>query len=122
MAATATEFALFLEPKLSNIWHDPFPPHASKYARVMNVREMNKNTITDAKMAGFGPMQSQPDGDSVTYDDPIAPISKAYTYAVRALGYKVQERLWMNDLYDEVERLEEDLKDSARDDVETSAA
>ena len=122
MAATAAEFALFLEPKLSNIWHDPDSPFASVYSRVMNVRDMNKNTITDAKLAGFGSMQSQPDGDSVTYDDPISPVSKAYTYAVRALGYKVHERLWMNDLYDEVERFEEDLKDSAQDDIETSAA
>ena len=122
MAMTAAEFALFLEPKLSNIWHNVGDPVASKYSRVMNIRDMNKNTVTDAKLGGFGAMQTQPDGDSVTYDDPLAPISKAYTYAVKALGYKVQERLWMNDLYDEVERFEEDLRDSANDDVETSGA
>lgn len=122
MASTAAEFALFLEPKLSNIWHDAFPAEASVYSKVMNIRDMNKNTITDAKMAGFGNMQNQPDGDSVTYDNPIAPISKSYTYAVRALGYKVHERLWMNDLYGEVEAFEEDLKDSAKDDIETSGA
>lgn len=122
MASTAAEFALFLEPKLSNIWHDAFPGDAEKYSKVMNVRDMNKNTITDAKLAGFGSLQSQPDGDRIVYDDPISPVSKAYTYAVRGLGYKVHERLWMNDLYGEVERFEEDLKDSAKDDVETSAA
>lgn len=122
MASTAAEFALFMEPKLSNIWHDAFPADASVYAKVMNIREMNKNTITDAKMAGFGSMQPQPDGDSVTYDNPIAPISKSYTYSVRALGYKVHERLWMNDLYGEVEELEGDLLDSVRDDIETSGA
>ena len=122
MASTAAEFALFLEPKLSNIWHDVFPAESSVYSRVMNVRDMNKNTVHDAKMAGFGNLQAQPDGDRITYDDPIAPISKSYTYAVRGLGYKVHERLWMNDLYDEVTRFEEDLKDAARDDVETSGA
>lgn len=122
MASTAAEFALLLEPKLSNIWHDAFPPEASVYSKVMNVRDMNKNTITDAKMAGFGPMQSQPDGDVVVYDDPIAPVSTSYTYGVRALGYKVHERLWMNDLYGEVERLENDLVDATKDDIETSAA
>ena len=122
MAATAAEFALFLEPKLSNIWHDAFPADDSKYSKVMNVRDMNKNTVTDAKLAGFGSLQTQPDGDSVTYDDPIAPDDKTYTYIVRALGYRVHERLWMNDLYGEVERFENDLKDAAMDDVETSAA
>src|SRR5688572_23228461 len=122
MASTAAEFALFLEPKLSNIWHDPFPGEDDVYSKVMNVRDMNKNTVTDAKLAGFGALQPQPDGDQIVYDDPIAPVSKAYTYAMRALGYKIHERLWRNDLYSEVERFESDLKDSAKDDVETSGA
>lgn len=121
MAATAAEFAAFLEPKLSNIWHDAFPAHESKFARVFNIRDMQKNTITDAKLAGFGSLQNQADGDEVQFDDPIAPVEKSYTYFVRALAYRVHERLWRNDLYGEVERFEEDLMDSSRDDVEVSA-
>lgn len=122
MAVTAAEFALFMEPKLSNIWHDAFPAEEDKYPQIYNIRDMTKNTVTDAKMAGFGSLQGQPDGDSVTYDDPIAPIEKSYTYFVRALGYRIHERIWMNDLYGEVERLEADLQDAAKDDAETSAA
>lgn len=122
MAITAAEFALFLEPKLSNIWHDAFPTEVSKYSQVMNVRDMNKRTITDAKLAGFGSLQAQAEGDEVVYDDPIAPVSKTYTYSVRALGYRVQEGIWIDDQYDEVKRFERDLMDSGKDDVETSAA
>jgi hypothetical protein len=121
MAATAQEFQDFLEPKLSNIWHDAFPGFESKFAQVYNIRDMPKNTITDAKMAGFGSLQDQPDGARVVFDDPIAPITKAYTYGVRALAYRVHERLWRNDLYDEVDALERDLMDSAKDDAETAA-
>ena len=120
MAATPQEFADLLEPKLSNIWHDAFPAFTSDLSRVYNVRDMPKNTITDAKLAGFGPLQDQPDGDAVRYDDPIAPVTKSYTYAVRALAYRIVERLWRNDLYGEVERFEDDLKDAARDDIESS--
>lgn len=122
MAATAAEFALLLEPKLSNIWHDAFEPEVSKFPNVMNIRDMNKNTVTDAKMAGFGSLQSQPDGDSIIYDDPIAPIEQTYTWFTRGLGYRIHERLWVGDLYGEVAALEADLMDSARDDAETSAA
>lgn len=121
MAATAAEFALFLEPKLEEIWHDAFPAVDSKLSQVFNVETMTKNTKHVAKLSGFGPMQNQPDGDEVTFDDPIAPVSKSYNYSVKALGYKVHERLWLNDLYGEVERFERDLKDSAEDDVETAA-
>lgn len=122
MAATAAEFADFLEPKLSNIWHDSYPSQESVWQMCFNVRDMNKNTITDAELAGFGGLQSQADGDEVVFDDPISPRTKAYTYAVNALAYRVHERLWRNDLYGEVERFEEDLMDSAKDDVEQAAA
>lgn len=121
MASTAAEFAVLLEPKLSNIWHDPDAPEESKFSRVFNIRDMNKNTITDLEMAGFGPMQTQPDGDSITYDDPTGTREKSYTYFVRGLGYKVHERLWRNDLYGEVASFERDLMDSAVDDTEQSA-
>lgn len=122
MAITAAEFQLLLEPKLSNIWHDEQPADADVYPELFNVRDMNKNTITDARIAGFGSLQAQADGDEVVYDDPIAPQTKAYTYAVRALGYKIQDRIWRYDLYGEVERFERDLMDSAKDDAETAAA
>ena len=121
MAVTAQQFALFLEPKLSNVWHDAFEADPSKFDQVFNIRDMNKNTITDAEMAGFGALQAQADGAEVVFDDPIAPTSHEYTYIVRALGYQVHERMRINDLYGEIDRLERDLADSAKDDAETSA-
>lgn len=121
MAITAANFLDFLEPGLSNIWHDPYDAEESKYNRFMNVRQMDKNTVTDLEMGGFGALQNQPDGDSIVYDEPTSTRKKSYTYAVRGLGYKIHERLWMNDLYGQVERFERDLKDAAMDDVETSA-
>ena len=122
MAISASQFRDLLEPGLSNIWHDSFDAEDSKFGRYMNIRQMDKNTITDLKMAGFGNLQDQNDGASVIYDDPTGVEKKAYTYSVRALGYKIQERMWMNDLYGQVETFERDLRDAARDDVETSAA
>ena len=121
MAVTAAQFALFLEPKLSNVWHDAFEAEPSKFDKVFNIRDMNKNTITDAEMAGFGALQPQADGAEVVFDDPIAPRELSYTYIVRALGYQVHERMRINDLYGEIDRLERDLADSAKDDAEASA-
>jgi hypothetical protein len=122
MAATAAEFADFLEPKLSNIWHDAFPAYESKFPRLFNVRDMEKNTITDKEVAGFGSLQTQLDGAEVIFDDAIDGGTRTYTYAVKALAYKVHERLWRNDLYGEVEKFERDLMDSSNDDAETAAA
>ena len=122
MAITAQEFSLLLEPKLSNIWHDEQPSEEEVYPKLFNVRDMDKATITDARLAGFGSLQAQSDGDELVYDDPISPQEKSYTYAVRGLGYKIQDRIWRYDLYGEVERFERDLMDSAKDDAETAAA
>ena len=122
MAATAAEFQDLLEPKYSNIWHDSWPKYPSKYSEVFNIRSMEKNTITDTENAGFGSLQTQTDGAEVTFDDPIRGNDVEYTYIVRALAYKIHERLWRNDLYDEVDKFEKDLMDSSADDIETSAA
>lgn len=122
MAATAAEFADFLEPKLSNIWHDAYDKFDLKYPKVFNTRDMPKNTMTDAELGGFGSLQTQNDGSEVTFDNPLSPRTKSYTYSVKALAYKVHERLWRNDLYGEVERFEKDLMDAANDDMESAAA
>jgi len=121
MAATAAGFAELLEPKLSNVWHDAFPAFESMFARAFNIRDMDKNTITDALMGGFGPLQNQADGDDIKFDDPLGVDEQTYTYVVKGLAYRVHERLWRNDLYGEVERFERDLMDTARDDAEQTA-
>ena len=59
MASTAQEFADLLEPKLSNIWHDAYPARESVFPQLFNIRDMNKMTVTDAKLAGFGSLQDQ---------------------------------------------------------------
>lgn len=122
MAATAQEFADFLEPKFSNIWHDAFPKFESRIGRVFNSRTMDKNTITDLELGGFGPAQTQNDGAEITFDDPLTTRERAYLYRVRGLAYRVHERLWKFDLYGEVEKWEQDLLDSMRDDLEQSGA
>lgn len=122
MAATAQEFADFLEPGLSNIWHDAFPKFESRLARVYNKRKMEKNTITDKEMAGFGDPQTQNDGAEITFDEPTGLRTKTYTYRVRGLAYRVHERLWKWDLYGEVEKWERDLADSLQNDLEQAGA
>ena len=61
-------------------------------------------------------------GDNPSLDDPLEPVSVTYTYSVRALGYAIHERIWMNDLFGEVRKFEQDLMDAARDDSETAGA
>jgi len=119
---TAAEFADLLEPQLSDIWHDNWPKYDTVYDKVLNVQTIDKNTITNKEFAGFGSLQNQPDGAEVIFDDPIDGNTNTHTYAVKALAYKIHERLILNDLYNEVDKFEKDLMDSSNDDIETAAA
>jgi hypothetical protein len=118
---TAGQFQLLTEPDLSNIWHDSFPEIEEQFSAIFNIRDMERLKITDAKMAGFGPLQVQAEGGSVIYDEAIAPVTRDYESVVRALGYKISDKLIRGELYGEVNLLERDLLRSSKDDMEQFA-
>lgn len=121
MTITATQFLLFMEPGLRNIWHESWPPRELQYVDVLNIGSMTKATETDAKLGGFGPLSEQLEGEAVIYQDPLTPITTNYTYIVKASGYRVTDRMIRDELYGQTERFERDLMAAVRDDQEQTA-
>ena len=121
MAMTASQFSLLLAPGLSNIWFDPFENAGSEFDKLFNIRDMQKVTETDAKMSGFGGLQTQDEGQSIVYQDAIPPISRDYDFTNRASGYKITEKLQDWELYGQIAKLEGALREAAEFDVETFA-
>ena len=70
-------------------------------------------------MAGFGPSVEIAEGGDVTYDEAISPVTRRYDIVKRGLGYKITDKLWMNDAYGEVQKFEGDLRRADADDTET---
>lgn len=120
MTITSTQFVLFLEPGIRNIWHESWPPRDLQYVDVLNIGSMAKATETDAKLAGFGPLSQQAEGESIIYQDPLAPVTKSYTYVVKAGGYQITDRMIRDELYGQAERFERDLLSAVRDDQEVA--
>jgi hypothetical protein len=120
MTITSTQFLLLLEPGLRNIWHESWPPREIQFTECLNVGQMTKATETDAKMAGFGPLVLQDEGQQLTYLDPIQPVTKQYNYTVKSGAYRVTERMRINELYGQVEKFERDLMSSVKDDQEVA--
>jgi hypothetical protein len=118
---TAGMFLSLCEPGLDKVWHDEGTPRPLQYQSVFNVSSFDKLFIEEAKMAGFGPLQPQDEGEGVVYDEAIAPITKRWDYDVYALGYQVTDKLVRNEQYSQVEKLEMDLRRSADDTTETYA-
>lgn len=118
---TAGQFQLLTEPGLSNLWHESWPPREEQFSAIFNIRDMERLKITDAKMAGFGPFQEQAEGQSVQYDEAIAPVTVDYESIVEALGYKITDKLIRGELYGQVQLLERDLMSASQDAIETFA-
>ena len=118
MTITATQFLLFLEPGIRNIWHESWPPRPLQFTDILNVGSMDKATETDAKLAGFGPLSEQGEGEAVIYQEPLTPITRAYTYIVKAGGYRITDRMVRDELYGQAQRFERDLMSAVADDQE----
>ena len=121
MPMTAGQFRLLLEPGLSNIWVDPYPLAPSEVEALFNVRDFQKVTETDAKMTGFGDLQTQDEGQGIIYDEAIPPITRDYDFTIRALGYKITEKLQDSELYGQIMKFEHGLREAAEYDIQTYA-
>ena len=119
---TRAQYLVFLEPKLSNIWHEAFPARPLEYPAFVNVRTTKKRTVTDAKTGDFGPLRVKPEGENIVYDDPLAVQTIEYTPVRFALGYKITQEMMDHELYGQVEKYERALIKSAIDLQETKAA
>ncbi len=119
MAMTMTEFLTLADADLDKIWHEEESPIESVYPRITNVGTMDDLYKRDAKMAGFGPSTEIAEGGDVVYDEAISPVTRRYDIVKRGKGYKITDKLWMNDRYGEVKQFEGDLKRADNDDTET---
>ncbi|HKR57142.1 MAG TPA: hypothetical protein VJS20_12650 [Gemmatimonadales bacterium] len=119
---TRAQYLVFLEPKLSNIWHEAFPARPIEYTGFVNVRTTRKRTVTDAKTGDFGPLRLKPEGEAIIYDDPLATQQVEYTPVRFALGYKITQEMVDHELYGQVDKYERALIKSAIDLQEVKAA
>jgi hypothetical protein len=119
---TRSQYLVFLEPKLSNIWHEAFPARPVEYTGFVNVRTTRKRTVTDAKTGDFGPLRLKAEGESIIYDDPLGVQTVEYTPVRFALGYKISKEMTDHELYGQVDKYERALIKSAIDLQEVKAA
>src|SRR3990172_6509166 len=122
MTITRSQYLVFLEPKLSNIWHEAFPGRPVEYTAFCNVRSTRKRLVTDAKTGDFGPLRLKAEGENLIYDDPLGTQTVEYTPVRFALGYKITQEMIDHELYGQVDKYERALIKSAIDLQEVKAA
>lgn len=121
MPMTAGQFLTLLQPGLANIWFEAQAPVEEQFSRIFNTRSFDKIDAEDAKMAGFGSLQTIAEGGDVTFDEAIAPVTKTYDSTMEGLGYIVTDKLIRKELYGQVERFEAALARASMDAIENFA-
>lgn len=121
MTMNTGKFLALMQPGLANIWFEAQEPEDRQSDQIFNIRNFDKIDLEDAKMAGFGSLQTIDEGGEVTFDEAIAPVTKTYEATIRGLGYEITDKLIRKELYGQVQRFEQALARAARNDIEEFA-
>jgi len=122
MTTASTSQAKLLDPGLRSIFNDEAAILSDEFNQFVNVQTMNEPFITDYKMAFFGLIPELPEGQPVTYDDPIAGTTKRYDPTAYGLGFRVTKIMLRDDRYRQVARAPRHLQRSVRQSVNVLGA
>lgn len=115
-------FSQLLAPGLQNILFEWLKEHTEEYSQFMKVETSESAYDEDQIIAGLGLARTKPEGDQVTYDDPIQGGSKRYLHNTYALGWQVTMEMLQDDRYDIMKKIPPELMKSCRQVWEQAAA
>lgn len=124
MAANRGSHSQLMAPGFNEIFtqNSDLKQWPAEYDKIFTVEDSKRQYEEESIITGFGSMPSKEERDSVVYDDPIQGNSKRFTHVTYALGFRVSEELWEDDLYGKMKAMPKELAFSARDVVEVTAA
>lgn len=111
--ATASQ-AKLLDPGLRSIYNDEAAMFPDEYKSYVNLSTMDEPYYTDYKMAYFGLVPEKPEGQSITYDDPISGTTKRYDPTAYGLGFRVTKEMLRDDRYSQIKRATKHLSRSVK--------
>lgn len=122
MTVATANFAELLEPGLREIFGMSYNEWPQEFSRIFEMRTSTKATEHTLSMAGFGLVPVKPQGQSVSYQDPIQGYKQSLTHVTYGLGFMVTREMFDDDLYGEIRALPRALAMSGTQTVETVAA
>lgn len=111
---TRGNFGQLLAPGLQAILFEWLQEHPEEYSQFMNVETSDRAYDEDQIIGGLGLARTKPEGEQVTYDDPIQGGSKRYLHLTYALGWQVTMEMQDDDRYDIMTKIPMELIKSCR--------
>ena len=124
MAAQRAGFSYLLAPGFANIFRQnvDIKQYPEEYSKVFQLDSSIRQYEDEAIITGFGSAVLKQERQAVEYDDPLQKTRKRYTFLTYALGFRVSEELWEDDLYGTMKQMPSELAWSMRDIAEVLSA
>jgi len=122
MPTTTAAFSKLLAPGLRKVFFQNYKMFPEEYSKIANVETSKRAYEEELTTAGLGRFEEKPEGQSITYDDPIEGNVKRYTHATFALGFRVTREMYNDDLYGVMKKMSKELAMAARQTVELEFA
>lgn len=122
MPSRSSAFSHLLAPGLWEATFNKYSQYPTEYDKVFNVRTSKRAYEEDSEISGLGKLVSKGEGLPVTYDDPFQAASLyRYTMQPYALGVRITHELYVDDLYNIMNRIPSALSRSAHQTEEVLA-
>tara|TARA_R110002020_G_scaffold68553_10_gene179369 strand:- start:1480 stop:2382 length:903 start_codon:yes stop_codon:yes gene_type:complete len=110
-----------LEKDVTHIFFNEFTRIDAIYSMLLKVDSSTKAFEDTFKVAGLGTFQLKPEGTPISYDNIVQGPRRRVTHSTYALGFRVTEEMRDDEQHGIINRMPEDLADSARNHQEVIA-
>jgi len=92
-------FSNLLAPGYRKIVFETYKERKMEGQLITNFNSSKRAYEEDFPIAGFGTLQTKPEGASVNYQDAVQGTVKRYTWTTYALGFRITQEMMEDDLY-----------------------
>jgi hypothetical protein len=96
--------------------------HPEEYSQFLKVETSASAFEEDQIIAGLGLARKKPEGEQLTYDDPIQGASRRYIHDTYSLGWQVTMEMKEDDKYNIMSQMPGELMKSSRQQIEAVGA
>ena len=114
MATSRGQFGQLLAPGLNEVMFEWLKEHPEEYSQFMKVSTSDAAYEEDQIIAGLGLARKKPEGEQITYDDPIQGGSKRYIHDSYALGWQATREMIGDEKYDIMTQIPGELMKGSR--------
>jgi len=123
MILNTRTFPKHLDRDINKIFFDDYTARSPEYPMLVEVEMAPPgNHYTEAELSILGGLRTIPEGDGVTFDNPIEGNEKTRYYIEYGLGIQITHQMASDDLTGNFQKLPKKLSKSANDKVEVTVA